>query len=80
MTRTELIVGVQLLDSLVSSSAQSCVALLMVTGLCSLVSQAGRAKDEIRLIQLSPYRFNQLHMQNYGQDDQQQASMVFGMK
>jgi len=25
-------------------------------------------------------RINQLHMQNYGEDDQQQASMVFGAK
>ena len=35
---------------------------------------------QIGLIQLSPYCFNQLYMQNYGKDDQRQASMVFGTK
>jgi len=44
------------------------------------IEQQIEIERQIGLIQLSPYRFNRLHMQNYGKDDQQQASMVFGTK
>ena len=59
----------------------------MTNTVCSLkpvhflpIEQQIEIERQIGLIQLSPYRFNRLHMQNYGKDDQQQASMVFGTK